>query len=175
MNQRKVEKITTQRCKSSLWLSLTVAVACASLGIVSSLAPAHALPPRPPTPTFTVVAPTRSAPDSGSIELRVRFPAALPGRESPWQELWTVVQWQDPHTGTWRDVESWQGTLDGVRGEGGAVVGHKTWWVAQRDLGTGPFRWLVYRSQGGPLSVTSEPFDLPAGGGETVGVEVILE
>jgi hypothetical protein len=167
--------MNTKRRKCSLWLYLTVAVACASLGIVSSPSPAHALPPRPPTPTFTDVASARSAPAGGSIELRVRFPAAWSGRGSPWQELWTVVQWQDPHTGTWREVEGWRGTLDGVGGEGGNVAGHKTWWVAQRDLGTGPFRWLVYRSKGGPLSVASEPFDLPAGSGGTVVVEVTLE
>jgi hypothetical protein len=167
--------MTTQRRKSSLWLYLTVAVACASLGIVYSPAPARALPPRPSAPTFTDVVPRRSAPDSGSIELRVRFPAAQPGRESTWQELWTVVEWQDPRTGTWREVESWTGTLDGVRGEGGAVGGHKTWWVAQHDLGTGPFRWQVYRTKGGPLVVTSEPFHLPPGAGQTVVVEVALE
>ena len=167
--------MTTQRCKSSLWLLLTVAVACASSGIVSSLAPARALPPRLPTPTFADVVPARSTPDSGSIELHVRFLDALPGRESLWQELWTVVQWQDPHTGTWREVESWQGTLDGVRGEDDGLTGHKTWWVARRDRGTGPFRWQVYRTKGGPLVVTSEPFDLPAGGGQTVVVEVTLD
>ena len=167
--------MTTQRCQSNLWLYLTVAVACASLGIVSSPAPARALPPRPPTPTVADVVPARPTPDSGSIELRARFPAAMPGRESPWQELWTVVQWQDPHTGTWRDVESWRGTLDGVRGEDDGLTGHKTWWGARRDLGTGPFRWLVYRSRGGSLVVASEPFDLPAGAGKTVVVEVTFE
>jgi len=167
--------MTTQRCKSSLWLLFIIAVACASVGIVSSLAPAHALPPRSPTPTVAEVVPARSTPDRGSIELRVRFPDGLPGRESPWQELWTAVEWQDPHTGTWREVESWQGTLDGVRGEGDAVAGHKTWWVARRDRGTGPFRWLVYRGRGGPLVATSAPFDLPAGAGQTVVVEVTIE
>jgi hypothetical protein len=169
--------MTTQRLKSSLGLLLAVAAACATLRIVSSLSPARALPPRPPLPTPTAWSEpaARSAPDDGFIELRVRFPAAWPGRESPWQELWTVVQWQYPHTNTWREVEGWQGTLDGVRGEGGAVAGHKTWWVAERDLGAGPFRWLVYRSEGGPLLVASEPFDLPAGAGRTVVVEVTLE
>ena len=167
--------MTTQRRKSSLWLYVTVAVACASLGIVSSPAPARALPPRPTPSAFAEVVPARSAPDSGSIELRVRFPAALPGHEGPWQELWTVVEWQDPYTGTWREVEGWGGTLDGMTGEGGAAAGHKTWWVARRDLGTGPFRWVVYRTKGGPLVVTSEPFDLPAGAGQAVVVEVTIK
>jgi hypothetical protein len=53
-------------------------------------------------------------------------------------------------------------------------VGKKTWWVAGRDLGTGPFRWRVYRSEGGSLLATSEPFDLPGAVGATVTVEVVL-
>jgi hypothetical protein len=171
--------MTTQRLKVSLGLLLTAA-ACASLGIVFPRAPARALPPRPPTPTPTPI-PARAEPavrsglDGGFIELRVRFPTAWPGRGSPWQELWTAVQWQHPD-GTWHQVEGWRGTLDEVTAdEGGAVVGHKTWWVAGRDLETGPFRWLVYGDQGGRLLVASDPFDLPARGGGRAVVEVTLE
>lgn len=170
--------MTTERYRSILGLSLTAAATCALLGIVSlsSSAPARALPPRPPTPTPTALPePTsRSTSESGSIELRVQFPAAWPWREVHWQKLWTVVQWQHPD-GTWRDVEGWRGTLDEVTTEDGAIVGHKTWWVAKRDLGTGPFRWRVYRGEDAPLLVTSESFDLPAKSKETVTVEVTLE
>jgi len=77
--------------------------------------------------------------------------------------------------GNWHDVEGWQGTLDSVAtGEGGTVMGKKVWWVAERDLGTGPFRWVVTRDEGGRLLGTSEPFDLPGAVGATVTVEVSL-
>ena len=81
-----------------------------------------------------------------------------------------MVQWQDPYTGKWRDVVGWQGTFDGVEDK----VGKKTWWVADGDLGTGPFRWRVYRTKGGSLLGTSEPFDLPGAAGAAVTVEVVL-
>ena len=99
--------------------------------------------------------------ERGFIELRVRFPQAWPWKGTHWQNLWTVVQWQDDR-GVWHDVEGWQGSLDeAVTGEDGTVVGHKTWWVAHDDLGKGPFRWQVRRDkQGAPIG-TSETFDLP--------------
>ena len=72
-------------------------------------------------------------------------------------------------------MQGWQGTLDRVEAEDGSdVVGYKTWWVGEDDLGKGPFRWLVYQSEGGRLLATSEPFDLPGSGGATVVVEVSL-
>ena len=80
------------------------------------------------------------------------------------------MQWQD-EWGYWRTVEGWQGSLDSVV-EG---VGVKRWWVAKGDLGGGPFRWRVYRSQGGWLLTTSGEFDLPACTGETTMIEVSLE
>jgi len=109
--------------------------------------------------------------DVGVIELQVHFPSTWPWNEVHWQELWTVAQWQD-NEGRWRDVEGWRGTLDRVVvDEEEQVVGRKTWWVAESDLGRGPFRWRVYRSQGGRLLATSDEFTLP----ETVAVEVVLE
>jgi hypothetical protein len=53
-------------------------------------------------------------------------------------------------------------------------MGHKTWWVVKSDLGTGPFRWVIYRSRQGPRLATSQPFDLPDTEGRTVRVEVSL-
>jgi hypothetical protein len=89
--------------------------------------------------------------------------------------LWTVVQWQDDK-GKWTDVEGWQGTLDDVAiGEDGGVEGYKKWWVARSDAGKGPFRWVVYRSQGGAALATSEPFALPKSAGETGIIEVSLD
>ncbi len=104
--------------------------------------------------------------------LRARFPEAWPWDEVHWQDLWTVVQWQDPHTGTWHDVGGWQGTPDGVEVEDETVVGQKSWWVAEEDFGSGPFRWVMYQGQGGAQLATSEPFDLPGFNREVVQVEV---
>ena len=105
--------------------------------------------------------------------------SGLPGRDSPPQEkskdkdrspagahiellapefpgAWSAVQWQDP-AGNWHVVEGWQGSLD----ERGGV----RWWVAAKDFGTGPFRWVVGDSI---TTVTvSEPFNLPAVGAAT--------
>jgi hypothetical protein len=53
-------------------------------------------------------------------------------------------------------------------------VGEKTWWVAETDLGKGPFRWVVYQGEGGMLLVTSEPFDLPGSKDATVKINVSL-
>ena len=106
--------------------------------------------------------------------MRVQFPPTWPWTEAHWQELWTVVQWQDEWD-AWHDVEEWRGGLEDVAiGEGGEVAGERVWWVAEPDLGKGPFRWQVYRSADGDLLVTSEQFYLPAANGQTVTVEVSL-
>jgi hypothetical protein len=131
------------------------------------------LPPRPePTPTLPPTSPAlpKPQPVGGFIELQASFSDTWPWDTVPRRELWTVVQWQDAF-GNWHDVEGWQGTLDDVKDKTGA----KRWWVAPSELGKGPFRWAVYRSQGGRLLVRSDPFDLPAASGETVAVDVALE
>jgi hypothetical protein len=150
------------------------AVICAVLAMVflPPLAePVRAqLPPRPsptPTPTCPPSAPRPEEPKGGKVELALQFPETI---SYAWQELWTVVQWQDPYTGKWRDVAGWQGTFDGVK-DG---VGRKNWWVASGDLGTGPFRWRIYRSKGGKLLATSEEFTLPERVNTAVRVEVSL-
>ena len=68
------------------------------------------------------------------------------------QVYWTVVEWQGSNE-TWHQVDRWRGyTLNGrVR-----------WFVRPADLGKGPFRWVVYEYDGGPLLVSSEQFHLPA-------------
>ncbi len=126
------------------------------------------IPPPIPTMTSTPEPTATPVPVTGSlIELQAEFPQAWPWDEAHWQELWAVVQWQDDTAWLdpeeeWRDVEGWQGTLDEVALDvDGSIVGKKTWWVAKEDLGTGPFRWLVYRSQGGRLLGVSDTFDLP--------------
>ncbi len=141
---------------------LAMLVVAASLLLPTQSAQAG-LPPRP-TPQ------AGSGSDAGGapIELRVRFGQGEQARR--WQELWTVVQWQDTF-GNWHDVEGWRGTLDEiVDGEGRQV-----WWVYRRDLGKGPFRWMVYQSPSGGLLVRSESFHLPGADGQTVEVAVSLK
>ena len=161
-------KMIMRRHRSVIGILLTIAAVCVLLGIVSSLAPARALPPRPPTPTPT------SLSSGGSIVLELTFGDDWPDRGLNWQDLWTVVEWQDGD-GDWHEVEGWQGGLNQVVVKEDVVIGQNTWWVAESDLGDGPFRWLVYQQQGGPLLATSEPFDLPDSVGGMVIVDVRLD
>lgn len=108
------------------------------------------------TPDDTSSETEESPPDGALIELRI---------DPPWPELWTMVQWQDPQ-GDWYNVDGWRGASN----EEGRVL----WWVAKEDLGTGPFRWLVYEEKDGRLLVTSESFDLPAHRLQVVVVEVTV-
>ena len=142
-----------------------------------SLSQATAAPPPPLPATFTPT-PTRASAKpatGGSIELQAQFSQAWPWDTMHWQELWTVVQWQN-NAGEWRTVTGWQGTLDDVVvGGDGGVVGYKMWWVVNADLGKGPFRWMVYKSQGDTMPmVTGDLFDLPDAANTTVTVEVSL-
>ncbi len=130
-----------------------------------------ALPPRPATPTPPYVTPPALV--GALIELQAHFPAAWPWAEVHWQTLWTIVQWQDGR-GEWHDVEGWQGTLNEVAVSDEGVVGRQVWWVAEADLGKGPFRWVVYAGRGGRPLGTSEPFDLPGSGGTVTTVAVWL-
>jgi hypothetical protein len=156
------------------WVLLACGIACALLVIAPLPAWVQAassdLPPRPPT--ATPVPPEK--PGNGAkasehagawIELHFQLPAHSPPLHGP--ELWTVVQWQDTDGG-WHDVEGWQGTMDDLA----IGVGNKVWWVAENDLGTGPFRWIVRRRYGGDLLAGSESFHLPGTAGETMQVEV---
>jgi len=163
----------TRVCTYSAHIA-SVAV-CALLVLVSLPSPARTaladLPPRfTPTPTPPAQPAPQSAPAGAQIQLRAQFSQDWPATGIPWQELWTVVQWQD-EWGYWRDVAGWQGTLDEVQdGEG-----KKTWWLDQGLLGKGPFRWVIYRSQGATLFATSDPFDLPVRTGATATIEMALE
>jgi hypothetical protein len=156
------------------WLIVTTLATCVVLTITFlAVLPkkAQALPPRPTVPS--------SSEDIGSsaqaqIQLQVQFPDGWPWQTTPWQGLWTIVQWQDPR-GIWHDVEGWKGTLDEVKvSESGDVTGYKTWWVSGEHMGKGPFRWRVYQGEGGWLLATSETFDLPSFNRATLMVEVPL-
>jgi hypothetical protein len=130
----------------------------------SLAAPSAPLPPRPtftptPLPTLTPT-PTSSRPHRplAGAHIVLYVQAAPAG-------LWTIVQWQDA-LGGWHDVQGWQGTLDDGY--------QKLWWVAEKDFSTGPFRWALYKSQGGALLAVSASFHLPGLTGETVMVEASL-
>jgi hypothetical protein len=117
----------------------------------------------PPRPTPSPPAPTNepdTLPRGGQIVLRIDAEHATPG-------LWTLMQWQDPYTGEWHDVDGWRGHFN--------ADGQVSWWVGAEDLGDGPFRWLVYSDETEMnLLFTSESFMLPAHTGEMVTVAINL-
>jgi hypothetical protein len=124
------------------------------------------LPPRPETPPAPIPTPVPSTSGSlpgSAIELYVEDVPTGP------EGVWTVVEWQDPHTGQWNAVEGWQGTVE--------QDGRQTWWVAPKDYGTGPFRWVVLESKeadrlaGDPIAISNN-FTLPQKRGETIVVLV---
>jgi len=115
------------------------------------------LPPRP-QPTLK---PEDFADDNGDkIGARIVM-YIIPSVVRPW----TGVQWTDG-AGNWHDVEGWQGAFNHPN--------HISWFVEQKDFGKGPFRWVVYTSQGGALLAVSSLFYLPINANETVRVEAIL-
>jgi hypothetical protein len=121
--------------------------------------PTSVFPPRPtsqPTATPTPPPPSAALPRGAYIALHVRPPQI---------GMWTVVQWQDSW-GDWHDVQGWEGVLE--------TGSQKAWWVAQGDLGTGPFRWNLYQDQNADLLASSEPFYLPDNPGDTTRVEIRL-
>ena len=135
-------------------------------------------PPPPPPPATSTPTPIPPTPEPQSksdkvegaaIELRVWPADETVWQTYFWQDLWTVVQWQKQ--GVWYDVTGWRGTLDKVV-DG---TGQKTWWVGKDDLGRGPFRWVVYRNEDGPILVISESFYLPDASGTSVKVDVDLK
>lgn len=108
--------------------------------------------------------------DGARLQVHALFSDSWPWDELHWQNVWTTIQWYDGKD-AWYDVAGWQGNLDAIaQGEAG-WVGTKEWWVGKDNLGTGPFRWVIYESQGGPVLVTSEAFNLP----ETAGKTLILQ
>jgi hypothetical protein len=129
--------------------------------------------PLPSTPTSTPVKVVKN--EGGVIGLHVTFPQDWPWSDVPWQDMWTGVQWQDDQ-GVWHDVEGWQGELDFVDlGENDEIVGKKSWWVSEADLGKGPFRWMVYHGKEGFPIATSESFLLPSSAGTTSLISISLQ
>jgi hypothetical protein len=131
-----------------------------------------ALPPRPPipTPTPTSLPPAQSPTVMASIELHVRFGSKWSWETMTWQDLRTVVQWQD-RLGNWHAVDGWRGALDEFINDEGC----KVWWVAEDDFGSGPFRWAVTDGKSDKPIAASNSFNLPAHRNEQVLVEITLE
>jgi hypothetical protein len=120
------------------------------------------LPPRRPPPATPAIGDNKgdndhNPPPGAYIELHTQSAPA---------EAWTVVQWQDTNGG-WQQVEGWQGTLE--------ADGSKRWWVAAKDFGKGPFRWVILARQGGQPLATSALFYLPDEAYEVVQVEAVLD
>ncbi|MCJ7551390.1 MAG: hypothetical protein MUQ30_17100 [Anaerolineae bacterium] len=154
-------------------LLVTIACSLAVVGVLWTSVPAAqaGLPPRP----TSQAQPKPDSPLSARITLLLQFPADWPWADAHWQTLCTVVQWQDGW-GNWHVVEGWRGALDDVAVSGaGEVSGYKTWWVAKKDYGTGPFRWVITQGLDGTLLATSESFHLPDVNMTTVAVRVLLE
>lgn len=179
-------------------LSIVIVVAILFL---TPMEPVQAIPPwRPsltPKPTSTPQPPPTLQPvtedklDGVLIELRAEFPSEWPWYEIHWQDLWTVVQWQNNADSTnpgreWRNVIEWQGTLDYITIDevdcsnpfcterDDLVVGYKRWWVSRTDMGKGPFRWRVHGSPAGQVLVTSDLFHLTSTKGIIRRVDVLL-
>jgi hypothetical protein len=122
-----------------------------------------------PAPVAEASLPARSTPTPASSKAKDKDGDAPIGA---WLELqaagtlaeeWSGVQWQTS-TGAWENVDGWQGMLD--------ETGRCRWWVAAKDFGSGPFRWVITRGKGGPVLGTSESFHLPASANETVRVVI---
>ncbi len=129
------------------WLIIGLLVAGRGLAAMPAQA-AGGLPDRNPPPVQNDGG-NSDNPDSAPLGAAIELTAWPPGGMS-------VVQWQDIN-GDWQDVDGWRGALDNG--------GHIRWWVAAKDFGTGPFRWMVGEA-------VSAPFNLPAGAGQTVWVNL---
>jgi hypothetical protein len=184
--------MTSRSSLSGVWLIVIAGVLCAALA--ATLLPQFAgaapvdLPPRPnPPPPPSGEEPSEPAPSGqpsapqhqrnpakgALVTLEVQFGEDWPEKGIQWQELWTVVQWQD-QWGYWHDVDGWQGTLDRVYLEDGQVMGAKMWWAYDSLWGAGPFRWAVLAGRAGQVMAKTDLFYLPTRGGQGVTVELVL-
>jgi len=151
-----------KRNKLGILIIFVVAVGALTLAVgAPRIETARALPPRNPTPTPITPLPP---PQTDYSKVRVNDGAHIELRADESQGLWAVVQWQDS-AGNWRDVEGWRGNI---------TTGSVVWWVSPRDFGEGPFRWAVYRGQGGASLTFSDSFDLPSSAGQTTRIDVSL-
>lgn len=150
------------KCSSIGPIILAAVLVCvlALLGQPLSVQAGPTLPPRdPPTPTPSPDKDRggKDKPVGAYIELQTQIAST---------GAWSVVQWQD-NAGGWHDVEGWRGPL--------ADGNNRRWWVAAKDFGKGPFRWVVTQGLGGQELGASAPFKLPSGANETLQVVVSLK
>ncbi|MCA9917413.1 MAG: hypothetical protein KC445_05640 [Anaerolineales bacterium] len=127
-------------------------------------------PGEPEAPVEPIVATGEGA----RVHLQAHF-----GQDWPWdtmhwqQDLWLKVQWLD-NQGDWQDVPGWQGTLDAIQ-QLEDWVAMKELWLADAQLGTGPYRWQVFAVDNGRLLTTSDPFYLPSKSGDLMALDMMLE
>lgn len=130
-------------------------------------------PEQTPEPPAATPAPVAEPAQTGSrLQLHAHYGPNWQWHLMAWQELWTEVQWSDG--ANWHVVEGWRGQMDSISQVGGQWVSVREWWVDGKDLGAGPFRWVIYERQGGAALLTSNSFMLPARGGETMVVPVTI-
>ncbi|MCB9418993.1 MAG: hypothetical protein H6667_04275 [Ardenticatenaceae bacterium] len=140
-----------------------------------AMADDYSLPPRGTEPIIVPDANTDPIHyDGARLQVHALFSQSWPWDELNWQNVWTVIEWYDGQD-TWYPVAGWQGNLDAIAQGDAGWVGTKEWWVGKENLGTGPFRWQIYEYPGGPLLVTSEPFNLPDAAGKTLILQPVLE
>jgi hypothetical protein len=149
---------------ATLTLLVVAAMAVQPGADLASVAVAADLPPRPPTPTPEALAPAPVEPNPVAPAPDALVILYVADGHS---QLWTIVQWAGVEN-AWHDVDGWRGHLDDGDGK------MKIWWVSPEHYGGGPMRWQVYDGSDGRLRATSDPFMLPAQGGERVTVEVEL-
>ena len=123
--------------KLLLWLLVVIALALGMVVLPGALcAPATAAPPALPIrPTLAPQpGPEVQAASGAFILLRVEFGPTWAESGLAWQDLYTVVQWQE-NSGIRHDVVGWQGNLDEAsKGTG------KTWWLSPDLFGRGPIQ-----------------------------------
>lgn len=120
------------------------------------------LPPRPtPAPNPTPVPTVRPSQPKGAL-IQLTIDSATPLAA----QTWTAVQWQDP-LGDWYLVDGWQGNPDNKQ--------QVTWWVAPADLGSGPFRWLIFADDTqNNLLHSTDSFTLPAHSNQDMQITAVI-
>lgn len=170
------------------WLVLALAgSALINLVMLPMFATADPLPPRgtptppaapaptlTPEPTAEVESKASSPVDGARLQLHVRYGESWDWDSMVWQDLWTEVEWTDGEN--WFPVGGWRGNLESIEQmEPGDWVSLREWWVRNKDLDTGPFRWVVYQGEGGEKLATSDPFRLSAQSGETMVINLTVK
>jgi hypothetical protein len=91
---------------------------------------------------------------------------------TPPDKAWVEVQWRDG-LGGWHNVPTWPGPLLAMipPDQPGAVCTVR--WVVKDDFGKGPFRWVVYRGEGGGTWGISDMFFFPTYAGQWVWSDVL--